>query len=84
MAVPGQVLSMAGDAGLRLAVVDVVGEQREVDVGLLDDEPRPGDWVLVHIGFAIAAVDEAEARQTLQLVNALQEPLGQMPLEQLP
>jgi hydrogenase expression/formation protein HypC len=54
----------------RLAKVDVAGVRRSVNVGLLDGEGGvgPGDWVLIHVGFAISQVDEEEARATRDLL----------------
>jgi hydrogenase expression/formation protein HypC len=73
LAIPGQVLEMV-DEGNRLAKVDVAGVQRNVNVGLLDEVgegAEPGDWVLIHVGFAISKVDEEEARSTLQLLEGM-------------
>ena len=71
MAIPGQVLEIV-DVDRRLAKVDVAGVRRNVNIGLLDDEVgggvQPGDWVLIHVGFAIALVDEEEARATRDLL----------------
>ena len=67
LAIPGQVIEIVDDLN-RLAKVDVAGVRRNVNVGLLDDDGdgrRPGDWVLIHVGFAISKVDEEEARATL-------------------
>ena len=85
LAIPGQIVEIV-DAERRLATVDVAGVRRTVNVGLLDDgEPgpgasgatapaggaRPGDWVLVHVGFALSKVDEAEAQATLSLLREM-------------
>jgi hydrogenase expression/formation protein HypC len=73
LAVPGQVLTLVDEEN-RLARVDVVGVQRNVNVGLLDGEDGgvvPGDWVLIHVGFAISKIDEAEAKLTLQLLEEM-------------
>ena len=59
LAIPGQIVEIV-DAGNRLAKVDVAGVQRTVNVGLLDDDDgggAAGDWVLIHVGFAISKVD---------------------------
>jgi hydrogenase expression/formation protein HypC len=59
------------DADNRLATVEVAGVRRTVNVGLLDTEGAgvgPGDWVLIHVGFAISQVDEEEARHTHDLL----------------
>ena len=73
LAIPGQIVEMVDPAN-RLAKVDVAGVQRTVNVGLLDDEDggaRPGDWVLIHVGFALSKVDEEEAAATLRLLEGM-------------
>ena len=58
----------------RLAKVDVAGVQRTVNVGLLDADgagAEPGDWVLIHVGFALSKVDEEEAAATLRLLEGM-------------
>jgi hydrogenase expression/formation protein HypC len=72
LAIPGQVVEIVDDLN-RLAKVDVAGVRRNVNVGLLDSENDgagvgPGDWVLIHVGFAISRVDEEEARATRDLL----------------
>jgi hydrogenase expression/formation protein HypC len=69
LAIPGQILEVVDESN-RLARVDVAGVQRNVNVGLLDDA-GPGDWVLIHVGFAISQVDEEEARATLDLLQQM-------------
>jgi hydrogenase expression/formation protein HypC len=71
LAVPGRVLEII-DEGNRLARVDVAGVQRNVNVGLLDGV-GPGDWVLIHVGFALSKVDEDEAQATLRLLQQMGE-----------
>lgn len=70
LGIPGQVVAIV-DAGRRLAKVDVVGVRRNVDVGLLADGVAPGDWVLIHVGFAMARIDEEEARRSLQALESM-------------
>ncbi len=66
LAVPGRVLSRAEDeAGLALAQVDFGGVRREVCLSFVP-EAEPGDWVLVHVGFALRVVDEAVAAEALE------------------
>jgi hydrogenase expression/formation protein HypC len=75
LAIPGQVVEMVDELH-RLAVVDVAGVRRTVNVGLLDAEGEgvgPGDWVLIHVGFAISQVDEEEARATRSLLERMGE-----------
>jgi hydrogenase expression/formation protein HypC len=55
-------------------MVDVLGVRRKVDLGLLqDDPPSTGDWVLIHVGFAMSKMGEAEARQQLRMLTDLGE-----------
>ena len=73
LAIPGQVVEVV-DAENRLAKVDVAGVRRNVNVGLLDEEGEaavPGDWVLIHVGFAISKVDEEEATATRELLEGM-------------
>jgi hydrogenase expression/formation protein HypC len=68
------------DEANRLARVDVAGVTRTVNVGLLDEDSggvRPGDWVLIHVGFALSKVDEAEAEATLRLLREMGEAFEQ-------
>ncbi|HEU5298393.1 MAG TPA: HypC/HybG/HupF family hydrogenase formation chaperone [bacterium] len=69
LAIPGKVTEIT-DAAARLARVEVSGTPRIVNTVLLDDV-APGDWVLVQVGFAVAKLDEAEARQTLDLLEEM-------------
>jgi hydrogenase expression/formation protein HypC len=73
LAIPGQVVEVVDEMN-RLAKVDVAGVQRNVNIGLLDAGDAgasPGDWVLVHVGFALSKVDEDEAQATLELLQRM-------------
>jgi hydrogenase expression/formation protein HypC len=73
LAIPAQVVELT-DEGNRIALVDVAGVRRHVNVGLLHDDEnvvRVGDWVLVHVGFAISAIDEQEAAATRRLLERM-------------
>jgi hydrogenase expression/formation protein HypC len=75
LAIPGRVVELVDDVN-RIAEIDVAGVRRKVSVGLLDaegDGARPGDWVLIHVGFAISKVDEQEAQATLRLLEGMGE-----------
>lgn len=74
LAIPGQVVEVVDESN-RIATVDVAGVHRNVNIGLLDDDggALPGDWVLIHVGFALSKVDEAEARATLKLLESMGE-----------
>jgi hydrogenase expression/formation protein HypC len=74
LAIPGRIMEIVDEQN-RLAKVDVAGVQRNVNIGLLDADPGggvgPGDWVLIHVGFALSQVDEAEAEATLELLKGM-------------
>jgi hydrogenase expression/formation protein HypC len=73
LGIPGQVVDII-DAEQHLAKVDVNGVRRSISVRLLaDDNLTVGDWVLVHVGFAMAKIDEAEAAITLNQVQKMGE-----------
>jgi hydrogenase expression/formation protein HypC len=75
LAIPGQVIELV-DEEHRLAKVDVAGVLRNVNIGLLEDA-GPGDWVLIHVGFALSKVDEEEAHATLGLLQRMGEAFEQ-------
>jgi hydrogenase expression/formation protein HypC len=73
LAIPGRIEGIV-DEDLRLARVDVAGVRRNVNVGLLDSVEggvQPGDWVLIHVGFALSKVDEEEALATRRLLEQM-------------
>jgi hydrogenase expression/formation protein HypC len=73
LAIPGQILEVVDETN-RLAKVDVAGVQRNVNIGLLDEDGEgvgPGDWVLIHVGFALSKIDEQEAIATRRLLEAM-------------
>jgi hydrogenase expression/formation protein HypC len=75
LAIPGQIIEVVDEAN-RLAMVDVAGVKRKVNIGLLDTDGvgvGPGDWVLIHVGFALSQVDEEEAQSTLRQLVAMGE-----------
>ena len=67
LAVPSRIVEMDGFK----AIVDVYGARREVNLMLLPEEALPGDYVLVHAGFAIQKVDRESAREALELISDL-------------
>jgi hydrogenase expression/formation protein HypC len=70
LGIPGRIVATTDVAGLLMGVVDFDGLTREVCLAYVPDA-RAGDYVIVHVGFAISLVDEAEARRTLQILRAL-------------
>ncbi len=73
LGLPGQVVEIT-DLDRHLAVAEVSGVRRVVNIGLLlgeDDGLEVGDWVLIHVGFAMAKIDEEEARSSLEFIQEL-------------
>jgi hydrogenase expression/formation protein HypC len=69
LAIPGRIVEIV-DPENRIAKVEVGGVRRNVNLALLDDAGL-GDYVLIHVGFAISKVDEREAEKTLRLLEEL-------------
>ena len=77
LGIPGQIVEIV-DPATRSAVVSVGGVKRTVNVAFIVNDEHPiescvGDWVLVHVGFAMSRIDEAEAARTLELLTELGE-----------
>jgi hydrogenase expression/formation protein HypC len=77
LGIPGQIVKITNPER-KLALVDVSGVQREVNITCVVNEEHPlescvGDWVLVHVGFAMSRIDEQEAAATLAVLNELGE-----------
>ncbi len=73
LGIPGQVVELS-DEHEHLARVDVNGVGRTINIGLLEDEGMQcGDWVLIHVGFAMSKIDEEEARLALASLQMLGE-----------
>jgi hydrogenase expression/formation protein HypC len=73
LAIPGQIVEIVDESN-RLARIDVAGVRRTVNIGLLDVDgtsAAPGDWVLIHVGFALSKIDEEEAHATLKLLEEM-------------
>lgn len=82
LGVPGRIVEIV-DRELLLAMADVSGVRRKVNVTCIVDDPHPldaciGDWVLIHVGFAMARIDEAEATETLKVLTAMGEMQAEM------
>ncbi|MDX1425646.1 MAG: HypC/HybG/HupF family hydrogenase formation chaperone [Kiloniellales bacterium] len=77
LGIPGQIVEIT-DAQRKLALVDVSGVKREVNIACIVDDRHPvpdcvGDWVLVHVGFAMSRINEQEAAETLKILAELGE-----------
>ena len=76
LGIPGQIVEFV-DPEHHIAKAEVSGVRRNVNVGLLAGEVETGDWVLIHVGFALSKIDEEEARATLDFLEQLGEPYEQ-------
>ena len=73
LAIPGKVIELVA-GGQSSAVVEVCGVRRRVELGLLeDDTPKPGDWVLIHVGFAMSKISEEDAIDQMRTLALLGE-----------
>ena len=77
LGIPGRIVKI-DDAGKMLATADVSGVRRQVNIACIVDDEHPlescvGDWVLIHVGFAMSRIDEAEAAETLRILTELGE-----------
>ena len=85
LGIPGQIVAIE-DADRKLAIVDVGGVRRQINIACIVDADRPadscvGDWVLVHVGFAMARIDEEAARETMRILTELGE--AQLEIEEM-
>src|ERR1700690_4495110 len=78
LAIPGKIVEISAD-NQDSAMVDVVGVRRKIDLGLLnEDRPVPGDWVLIHVGFAMSKISEQDAADQMSTLRMLGEIDGAM------
>ena len=71
LGIPGEVVEIV-DSDRDLATVDVAGVRRNINISLLEDDGvAPGDWVLIHVGFAMAKIDEIEAKEALEILQQM-------------
>ena len=76
LGIPGQLVELVGSHE-HLARVDVAGVTRIINIGLLEDEHlQPGDWVLIHVGFAMSKIDEEEAGLALASLQLMGQAYG--------
>lgn len=75
LGIPGQVVGMVPGYGDQLALVDVVGVQQRINIGMLDDQQMvPGEWVLIHMGFAVERIDAAGAEKAMSGLELMGRP----------
>ncbi|GAC1346078.1 MAG: HypC/HybG/HupF family hydrogenase formation chaperone [Ktedonobacteraceae bacterium] len=71
LGIPGQILDIVDDEN-SIAKVDVSGVKRNVSIALVRPEGiEPGDWVLIHVGFAMSKIDESEAHETMKALYSM-------------
>jgi hydrogenase expression/formation protein HypC len=73
LGIPGRVVDRRDDRGLPMGVVDFGGVRRECCLAYVADEVGVGDYVIVHVGFAISRVDEEEARRTYEVLSEMSQ-----------
>jgi hydrogenase assembly chaperone HypC/HupF len=74
LGIPGRVVEMVPGFGDQLALVEVEGAGRRVNIGLLDEAPEPGQWVLIHMGFAVELTDPAGAEAAMSGLELMGRP----------
>ena len=76
LAIPGQVVEIMDGTNGQIALVNIVGARRRINVGMLEDDDvaEPGDWILIHMGFALSKVDQAEAERAMSGLELLGQP----------
>lgn len=74
LGIPGRVVELVDGYADQLVLVDVVGAQRRVNVGMLDEVVAAGDWVLIHMGFALERIDEGAAEEALAGLEMMGRP----------
>jgi len=82
LGIPGRIVKI-DDVEKKLATVNVSGVKRQVNVACVVSDAHPvetcvGDWVLIHVGFAMSRINEAEAAETLKILNELGEAQAEM------
>ncbi len=73
LGIPGKVVELRDDSGFPMGTVDFGGVRREVCLAYVQSDIHTGDYVIVHVGFAISKVDEAEARRTFEVLREMSQ-----------
>ena len=74
LGIPGRIVQILDEYDGQLALVDVQGAVRKVNLGILEAPPTAGDWILIHMGFAMEVIDEAGAEQALTGLETMGRP----------
>lgn len=70
LGIPGKILSIYEDHGTKMAKIDFGGVSREACIEVIP-EAKPGDWTIIHAGFALNLLSEEEAQETLEILNEM-------------
>lgn len=73
LGIPGRIVELRDDQGLAMGMVDFGGVRREVCLAYVDGQVATGDYVIVHVGFALSKVDEEEARRTYEVLREMSQ-----------
>jgi hydrogenase expression/formation protein HypC len=72
LAIPGRIVEFLPGNGDQLALVDVVGVKRKINIGLMEDEElHVGDYILIHVGFAMSKINESEAAEAMSMLEMM-------------
>ena len=72
LATPGRIVEFLPGNDDQLALVDVVGVKRKINIGLMEDEQlQVGDYILIHVGFAMSKINESEAAEALSMLEMM-------------
>ena len=82
LGIPGQVVEVLSGYEDQIALVDVQGAKRNINIGMLDEPPAAGDWVLIHMGFALETIDKAKADEAIEGLELMGQPREEAPTDQ--
>lgn len=72
LAIPGRIVEFLPGNDDQLALVDVVGVKRKINIGLMEDEELSvGDYILIHVGFAMSKINESEAAEAMSMLEMM-------------
>ena len=84
LGIPGRVVEVLDGYENQIALVDVQGAQRNINIGMLDEPPVTGEWVLIHMGFALETIDKRKADDAIAGLELMGRPLEESFTDQEP
>ena len=84
LGIPGQVVEVLSGYADQVALVDVQGAKRNINIGMLDEPPVAGEWVLIHMGFALETIDRTKADEALEGLELMGQPRDDAATDQEP